>query len=266
MSLGSTYNNNQGNGNKYTVADTTTYSDYRMNNAESTIDPSCLAPRFWKQSLCLSIYPRKNTGNDEVAFDTDNGVTIYLSHTKARMLANELRKFIENPVDNNSCGVHSGSAVVTISNGVEFGKNTPVLTIRKLDENGNVVSAFSYEFKQNYFSIKNYDGRNYNSDYESYKNIEIEQLITLLEEFVKASTKAVAASVHSSAFTLGRMDNKINEIAAQLGVETNSSSSSRKFGNSSYFDKMARSNGNVSGGSYSPGSVSYGTATIDDIE
>lgn len=62
MSLGNTYNNNQSRQSN-PIVDGTTYSDYRMNNPDSTIDASCLAPRFWKQNLCLSIYPRKKTGN-----------------------------------------------------------------------------------------------------------------------------------------------------------------------------------------------------------
>ena len=66
MSLGTNYNNNQNINRSSGPSDITTYSDYRMNNAESDIDSTCLAPRFWKSNLCLSIYPRKNTGNDEV--------------------------------------------------------------------------------------------------------------------------------------------------------------------------------------------------------
>ena len=265
MSLGNTYNNNQNANKPASPADATIYSDYRMNNAESEIDATCLAPRFWAGNLCLSIYPRKNTGNDKISFDTDNGVTIYLSHSKSRILANELKKFLADPINNNGSGVTSGSCAITISNGVEFGKNTPVLTIRKVDDNGNVVSAFSYEFKSSYyFAIKNYDGREFNSDYETYKNIEVEQLITLLEEFVKSSTKAVAASVHGSAFVLGRVDNKLDAIAQSLGVDVRQSSNQKKYSNNSFFNSAASNNRSSNGSSSS--NISYGTATIDDIE
>lgn len=266
MSLGTNYNNNQNINRPSGPSDITTYSDYRMNNAESDIDSTCLAPRFWKSNLCLSIYPRKNTGNDEVSFDTDNGVTIYLSHAKARILANELRNFLNDPLNYNGCGVTSGAAAITISNGVEYGKNTPVLTIRKVDDAGNVTSAFSYEFKQNYyFAIKNYDGKQFTSDYESYKNIEIEMLITLLEEFVKASTNAIAATVHKSAYTTYRIDNKLDTIAQALGVDLKNAGGNRKpYSNNSYFNSASKSAG---GSGYpSSNSVSYGSATIDDIE
>lgn len=266
MSLGTNYNNNQNINRSNGPSDITIYSDYRMNNAESDIDATCLAPRFWKGNLCLSIYPRKNTGNDEVSFDTDNGVTIYLSHTKARILANELRNFLNDPINYNCCGVTSGSAAITISNGVEFGKNTPVLTIRKVDDAGNVTSAFSYEFKQNYyFAIKNYDGKQFTSDYETYKDIEVEMLITLLEEFVKASTNSVAASVHKSSYAINRIDNKLDTIAQSLGIDLKNFGGNRKqYSSNSYFNSASRTN---SGSGYpSSNSVSYGSATIDDIE
>lgn len=265
MSLGSTYNNNQNNNRN--TPEVTIYSNYRMNNAESQIDATCLAPRFWKSNLCLSIYPRKNTGNDEVAFDMDNGITIYLSHTKARILANELRLFMKDPVNYNGSGTSSGSSAVTISNGIEYGKNTPVLTIRKVNENGDVTASFAYEFKTNYYyAIRNYDGKNFDSAYDEYRNLEIEQLITLLDEYVKASTNAIAFTVMDQRkYSVARIDNKIDAIAQSLGVELPKGGNTQKnYNNRSYFNN--NSNNNSSSGYPSSNSVSYGTASIDDLE
>jgi hypothetical protein len=236
-----------------------------MNNAESQIDATCLTSRFWKGNLCLSIYPRKNTGNDEVSFDMDNGITIYLSHTKARILKNELELFLKDPISYNGVGVPSGSAAVTISNGVEYGKNTPVLTIRKVNENGDVVASFAYEFKSNYYyAIRNYDGRNFDSAYDEYRYIEIEQMITLLDEYVKASTNAVAFTVMDQRkYSVARIDTKLDAIAQSMGVELPKGGNNQKrYNNNSYFNN--NSNGN-SGYSSNSG-VSYGSATIDDLE
>lgn len=259
MGLGSTYNNNQ---NSRNTPDLTVYSNYRMNNAESTIDPTCLTFRFWRTNLCIGIFPRKNTGNDEVQFDMDNGITIYLSHTKARILKNELEHFLKDPVTYNGCGVPSGSAAITISNGAEYGKNTPVLTIRKVNENGDVVASFAYEFKSNYYyGIRNYDGKNFASAYDDYKNIEIQQMITLLDQYVLASTNAIAFSVRdNSKFYDNRVESKIDAIAANLGVELPKSGQQKKsFNNNSYF------NNNSNTSNYSS-NVSYGSASIDDLE
>lgn len=264
MSLGGTYNNNQ-NSNRNNIPDVSVYSNYRMNNAESQIDATCLTSRFWKGNLCLSIYPRKNTGNDEVSFDMDNGITIYLSHTKARILKNELELFLKDPISYNANGVPSGSAAVTISNGVEYGKNTPVLTIRKVNESGDVVASFAYEFKSNYYySIRNYDGKNFDSAYDDYRNLEVEQLITLLDEYIKASTNAIAFTVMDQRkYSAARTDAKLDAIAASLGVDLpKSGSNQKKYNNNSYFNN----NSSNSGSGYPSSGVSYGSATIDDLE
>lgn len=265
MALGNTYNNNQG-VNKSNVPEVTVYSNYRLNNAESKIDATCMTFRFWKGNLCVGIFPRKATGNDEIAFDMDNGITIYLSHTKARILKNEIEHFLQDPVTYNAVGVPSGQAAISISNGSEYGKNNPVVTIRKVSDNGEVVASFAYEFKTNFhYAIRNYDGKNFDSVYEDYVNIEIEQFVTVLDEFVKASTNAIAFTVMDQRkYSYARMDNKIEAIAASLGVDlARSSNNSRsRYNSSSYFNN----NSGNDNSSYSAGSVGYGSASIDDLE
>lgn len=267
MSLGNTYNNpSNTTAGQQKVFDPTVYSAYRMNNAESSIDPTCLTFRYWKNNLCIGIFPRKNTGNDEVQFDMDNGITIYLSHTKARILAEEIKKYLQNPVAYNGVGVPSGQAAISISNGAEYGKNADVLTIRKVNDNGEVVSAFAYEFKRDYhFSIRGYTGGNFDKVYDDYQKLEIEQLVTLLEEYCKAATNAIAFTIMDQRkFATARTESKIDSIAAALGVETNrSSSGQRRYNNNSYFN--GNNNGSSNNSSYSSG-VAYGSASIEDIE
>ena len=254
-----TYNNNQQQ-NTSKTPDMSVYSGYRMNNAESEIDATCLTFRYWKNSLCISINPKKNTNNGEVAFDMDNGITIYLSHTKARILKNEINLFLQDPVSYNGVGVPSGQSVVTISNGSEYGKNNPVLTIRKLGEGGIVVSSFAYEFKRNYhYSIRNYIGSSdFDSVYDDYQNIEIEQMVTVLDEYIKAATNAIAFTVMDQRkYSASRVENTINSIASALNVEVKSNSSSgKRFNSSSYFNNSSSETSNVS----------YGAATMDDLD
>lgn len=265
MSLGSTYNNNQGsNKNDPNV---TVYSNYRMNNAESLIDQTCLTFRYWKQSLCIGIFPRKQTSGDEVAFDMDNGITIYLNHTKARILKAEIENFLKDPVKYNGSGVSSGQAAITISNGLEYGKNTPVITIRKVNsDTGEVTSAFAYEFKTDFhFSIRNYTGNNFTTVHDDYKYIEILQMITLLDEYAKASTNAIAFTVRDQfKYVESRTFASLNSIAEKLGIETrsNNGSNNRRYSNNSYFNNSGANNGGYS----STAGVAYGTATIDDLE
>ena len=252
------FNNQNGNQNK--TPELTVYSSYRMNNAESEIDPTCLTFRFWKNNICIGIFPKKNTGNDEIQFDMDDGITIYLSHTKARILANEIRLFLKDPVTYNACGIPSGQAVITISNGSEYGKNAPTLTIRKLNNNNEVAASFAYQFKTDYhFAIRNYDGKNFDTVYDDYKNIEIEQMLTVLDEYCAAMTNAVAFSVlDQRKYSANRLENKIDAIASSLGVEIKSGSSNgqRRYNSSSHFANSSSSDSDVS----------YGSATIDDLE
>ena len=269
MSLGNTYNNNQANTQK--DQGITVYSGYSMANPDSKIDATRLAFRFWKSNLCVSIFPRKNTGNDEVVFDKDNGITIYLNHTKARILKHELEMFLKDPITYNGSGVPAGQCVITISNGSEYGKDNPVLTIRKLAEGGEVVSSFAYEFKKNYhYSIRGYDGKEYNTVYDDYQNIEIEQFITVLEQYYTAATTAVAFTVCDQlSYSQNRTDSKIEAIAQALGVELPNRSSAGA--NRSRFDSNTHFRNNTEGslpnGGYSSSYNSgYKTGTMDDLD
>ena len=69
------FNNNQ---KKNSVYDPTVYSPYRMNNAESKVDATCITFSYWRNLLRIGIAPKKDTGNDEVRFDTDNAIYILL--------------------------------------------------------------------------------------------------------------------------------------------------------------------------------------------
>lgn len=256
------YNNNQQNNDyKYHVREV--QSNYKMNNGESDIDPTCLGFKFWKQNLVITISPRKNTGTDEVVFDYDNGISIYMNHTKAKMFKHEVEEFLKDPASYNSRGVNSGQSVICITNGTEYGKNTPMLVIYKLAEGGKISASYGYEFKTNFFySLRNYTGDKYEQNFEDYKNIEIEQLVVLLDEFCKAMTNATAFTVlDQRQYSYYKMDTKIEAIASSLGVDIPKGNPQKKFNSDSYF----RNNSNE-GTSFSNNDVGYGTATIDDLE
>lgn len=255
-----TYNNNK----EYNDRSITVYSKISMGNPESKIDPTRLSFKYWKTNLCISINPRKNTGNDEVSYDMDNGISIYLNHTKCEILKNEIELFLKDPVTYSNVGVTSGQAAITISNGVEYGKNTPVMTIRKINNEGQVVSSFAYEFKTNYhFAIRDYTGSDFRKEFEAYNNIEIKEFITILDEYCKAATTAVAFTVMDQQYySRTRLENKIDAIANNLGVELPNSSNQKRFSSNSYFNSVGRSN---ESSEYSS-NVSYETGTLDDLD
>ena len=191
------------------------YSAYRMNNAESKIDKTCITFAIWKQMLKIGIFPRKEN-TDEISFDMEKGLMVYLNHAKAKMFANELRNFLRDPVTYNGVGVPSGQGTITISNGSEFGSNNPVFVIRKMDENGNIVSSFAYEVKTDYyFSVRNYTGgKEFTQEFDSYRNLEIEEIIMVLDEYCKAMTYATAYSIaDATKYDQSRVMNRLNSIA-----------------------------------------------------
>lgn len=264
MALGSTYNNNPGRDEPFTP---TVYSPYRLNNGESKLDPTCITFSFWKNSLKIGICPRKNN-SDEMSFDMDGGVFIYLNHTKARILSEELKLFIADPKGHSGCGVPSGKqGIITFHDGSEFGAKNPVVCIRKVDDNGNVDTSFAYEVKGDdyYFSIRNYkEGSDFTKEFESYNNLELLQILTLLEEYYRAQTQAIAATVATQqAYSLDRIQTRLNAVAEKLGLEIYNGGN-RRGGYSSSSSFFNRSNGNGGSSTASTGSA-FETASMDDI-
>lgn len=250
--LGDSYNQNETK--KYSP---TVYSQYKMSNiGENCIDPSCINFTFWNSTLKISIAPKKQTNGDEVAFDYENDIAIYLNHTKARILYEEICKFQEDPVKYNSSGVPSGSGLITISNGKEFGVDCPCIVIRKTDEAGIPVSSYAYQIKNDYhFSIRNYDDKNGTFDKvtSDYTQLELEQIKTLLKTYYEAMTGAMAYSViDQNKYEAGRTSTKLDQIAAKLGVQFNNSKSGGGFKSStSVFNNKPATN--------------YTSSTLDDI-
>ena len=236
------------------------YTAYRWNNAESNVDKTCMTTGIWKQLMKIGIFPIKETNGDNISFDMENGLIVYLNHAKAKMLANELRNFLHDPDTYNGVGVSSGQVTITISNGSEFGTKNPIFVIRKVDDVGNVTSSFAYEVKSDYyFAIRNYTGgREFSKEIETYRNLEIEEMIMVLEDYCKSMTYAVAYSMmDANKYNYDRALGRINSIADKLGIEVNRTSTKGSgFSSSTSFFNNA---GNTSNDGYS-------TATIDDID
>lgn len=236
------------------------YSPYKTSNVDG-IDPSSLGVTFFRNLLQLSISPKLQNTGDKIAFDHDNAIVVYLTHTKARILKNEVERVLEGKIDNG--GVNTGAdGLITFSNGKELGIAGPCLIIRKVDQSGKVISSYAYEFKQQYHcGIENFDQSNSNHEKHYYDNIEVEQFLTLLEEYYKAATGAVAYSViENSKYDVSRINTKINSIAEKLGIEYNSGNANYSNNRQSFF------NGNNNGGtpSYTPSAASR-QSTLDDL-
>ena len=264
MALGDTYNNNE----KKNYSPSVT-SGYRFGNPESTIDKTCLSFAYWNKLLKVSIAPKKDTDDGSISYDYDNAGAVFLSHTKALILYNEIIKFLEDYRAGKApknVGVSSGSeGLIYICTGEEFNADGPCLVIRKIDEKGHSTSTYVYEFRRNvHSSIINYTEKT--ADFESrfYDQLEIEQFANLLKSYYEAMTMAVAYSIQEAEkYDNSRMNTKLKIIGEKLGVEFNKPGNEKtRVANSSYFSNAKPTESH----SYSGMSSSYESGSLDDLE
>lgn len=245
------------------------YSGYAMSNTDG-IDPSALNYQFVNGLMKISIAPMLPNAKpgDRELWDRDNAAVIWLTHTKARMLAEEIKYVMAHPDEVNNGGVPSGSdGLVSFSTGKELGATSPCLIIRKLDPNdGTVVSSYAYQFKSEYhYSIRNFDKASKDFDKFFYNDLEIDQFVTLLESYYQNMTGAVAYGVlYGAKYDIQKNHTKMKLIMDKLGIEQNPeySKGGNNYNNRSFFSK----NDNGGNGNNLPNANSgMRQSTIDDI-
>ena len=248
--------------------DPTVYSPYKFNNARSAVDQTRLSIQFWNNSMRIMISPKAaDSPEDQPTFDDKNSISIYLNHTKARMLSYVIRGFIEDPAKFDNCGVTAGTSLLTISTGKEFNSKFPLIIIRKVSEDGSVSASFAYEIKGDFHRIiRGFDQSNGHFDEQFYPNLELEQLITCLEEFYKAESRAIAYSVvDQMKFDNYRVNTRLSRIGEKLGVDMGmGQGGSGSSSSTSYFSKSNSSSSSGSG-SFGGDTSAYESATLDDI-
>lgn len=236
----------------------TTYSGVKLHNIESQVDKTGLGYSYWNHLLRVTITPYKNTPTDSFPeYDQDKAVTIHLSPMKAKMLSNLLRQFIKNPNEFDNIGVPTNKGIIYFSNGNEFHRQGKYVVIKLIDfKTSQLLSTAAYQFNNsNYFTIRNYvDANSFEQIDEPGETLEMEMFLTVLEEYIKASTCAVAASVAET------LKYDFNRLYNRLGNSSNSGGGSNGYANSnSYW------NSNKSSSMNSSASNSDSELGIDDI-
>lgn len=264
MALGDTYNNNERKNYSPSVT-----SAYGFGNAESTIDKTRLSFAFWNKLLKISIAPKKETTDDSISYDYENAGTVYLSHTKALIMYNEIIKFLEDYKAGkapNNVGVSSGSdGLIYICNGKEFNADGPCLVIRKIDEKGHSTSTYVFEFRRGvHSSVINYDDKTAKFESRFYDELEIEQFAIVLKNYYESMTMATAYSVmEAQKYDTSRMNTKLKIIGEKLGVEFNKPGNEKtRAVNSSYFSNAKPTESH----NYSGISSSYESGSLDDLD
>lgn len=237
MALGQgLFNRNSNSNQKKTI---NVYSNYRMTNSKdvSNYGGSSIGFVFWQGTLKIGIAPLKMvSGQDYPMPDRDREVSAYLKHTKARILAKEIRRFLNGELT--SVGITTGAnTFITVSDGSDFNLEQPVICIRKLNKDLSALEEEILFICRNdlHFSVHNFDKATFDGDkdFDTYKNMDLEDFVLVLEEYARSMTNATAYSVHETAqYVNSNMNASIEAIAEKLGVNSNAGTSS-SFGSGS---------------------------------
>ena len=207
------YNNNERN------ITNSTFSSIVFSNSESNIMHSRFSISYFNKLMKISIALRNNAGsNDSYAtYDTDNQISVYVSYTKAYMLRKMIEKLQQDPDVHNVC-IELKNGLLKVSDGSEYnGTGAPCISISYADEAGN-VSEVVYETKNNFTAAYNYSDGSYET--ETFSNIEIDTFKMVLNEYYKAASYAVAATVmEASMYKRNYTTDILKGIAGKVGYE-----------------------------------------------
>lgn len=243
--------------NNKTQVTNTTYSQVSFSNPESKVDQTRFSVSYFNKLLKLSLAKKIEQNNNQFAtYDTDNQVSVYVSFSKAKILLDLIRIMKEDDSIHNVC-IELKGGLLTVSDGTEYGVNTPCFSITYGDENGNVNSII--------YQTKSHNGAyNYNDgSYETkeFVDLELDSFETVLEEYYKASTYAVAATVmEASMYKRNATNTTIYAIAEKVGATTNKGGG---YSNKTTF--LNNDNSSSSSNSSMNDSDEYSMSSFDDI-
>lgn len=244
----------------------TTYSGISFSNPESSIGQTKISISYFNKVMKIAIAARNNNGsnNDYATYDNDNAVVVYASNIKARILYLLIQKLKEDPNTHNVC-VELKNGLIKVSDGSEYGSPVPCISISYASEDGS-VHEIVYQTKAGFHKgAVNYSNGSYQN--VLFDDMELDTFAMTLDEYYKASSYAVAASVWEANMYRHEYEiNLIKSIAEKSGVQigsNNSNSNPAKFNNKTFLSNNGSGNSNVSAGSMIP--KEYESSTFDDI-
>lgn len=222
-----------------------TYSAISFSNPGSKIMQTRFSINYFNRLMKISIALRNNAGsNDDFAsYDTDNQISVYVSFIKAEMLRRMIEKFKTDDSIHNVC-IELKNGLLKISDGTEFGVNNTCISISYADETQK-VNEVVYECKDTFHQAAyNYSGDTFST--EVFRDIELDTLCMALEEYYKASSYAIAATVmEASMYKRSSIYDLIKSIGEKVGVST---ASKTPFNNKTFLAGNNSKSNNSSGG------------------
>ena len=236
----------------------TYYSRVRFRNSDNIT----LGFSFWKGLLKISLSQVK-TGSNEY----EEIACIHLSPMKAKLLKADLEylKTLGHD-DTRLFGVDTGSTdtrnIIAFGNDITSTKDgiKRYLVIGKVDPNGTLLNPVRFDFNFDYnITIEWFDLEKMDCGKRFDNNLEIDMIITTLEQFTNAMTGAVAYSVMDMGrFDYSRITTKIESIMTALNIDTGRNNGGDQ--SNSYFNRN---------GAASPQNSNRGRSssmTIEDLD
>lgn len=240
----------------------TTFSGISFSNPESSIGQTKISVSYFNKVMKISIAARNNAGsnNEFATYDNDNAVSVYVSNIKARILYLLIQKLKNEPDTHNVC-VELKNGLIKVSDGSEYGVSNYCISISYASEDGS-VHEIVYQTKAGFHTgAVNYNNGTYNT--ALFDDIELETFEMTLDEYYKASSYAVAASVWEANMYRHEYEiNLIKSIAEKCGVQVSNNSNPAKFNNKTFLSNNSGTQQNNSG-SMIP--KEYESSTFDDI-
>lgn len=239
-----------------------TYSGVSFSNPESNIAMTKISISYFNKIMKVSIALRNNAGSQDnfATYDNDNAVTVYVSNIKAKILSNMIDKLKSDKDVHNVC-IELKNGLMKISDGTEYGSQSPCISISYASEDGSVHEII-YETKSGFHTAAyNYtDGKYKTSNFD---DIELDTFQMCLDEYYKASSYAIAASVmEANMYKRNAEYELIRSIADKVGVQSNNNGGNPgRFNNKTFLSSQpSNNNGEING---IP--KEYETSTFDDI-
>jgi len=222
MALGDTNNFGNNNNKKY---EDSYYSRLVISNPNGKF----LKFKFWAGKLAMSI---AEVDSSQQKFAYKETATAFFNPMKAKIMAEELKKFIADP-SHKPVGVVIGSGDPNTCVTFMYENDDIKVDICKVDANGNKSGEDVFVFQKDYhYSVTYKDFKKLDFSKNYFNSLEIEAVIELLDSFFKTSNGSFAYSVMDmSRFNYGRLKSNTEAIMDKLGIQRASSKGPGFFSN-----------------------------------
>ena len=255
------YNNNQN------QISNTTYTGIAFSNPASKIGQTKLSVSYFNKVMKISIALRNNANSsDEYAtYDNDNAVTVYVSLTKAKILTDMISYMKENKDVHNVC-IELKNGLLKVSDGSEYGSSSPCISISYARDIDAAVSEIIYQTKEGFYTgAYNYKDGKYET--KGFDDMELDTFQMCLEEYYKASSYAIAATVmEANMYKRNAIVEMLKAISDAVGASVNSNKGGGNFNNKTFLSNDGgESSNSTSGFMNQPIPKEYEASTFEDI-